>query len=150
MTSKPKAKDRRDAAVIAAEAAVSEKAAELVVARERVRQLEQEYATANEALQQARIAADSHLPRCRLVRINSRSGEEREIGPGVILRKTPGGLLIVRRVGAPSGEIKFKRSEYTGRYTDASKKSGFVYDRLGLRDVPPEFMSGATDGNVKA
>ncbi len=150
MTSKPKAKDRRDAAVIAAEAAVSEKEIDLTAARERVRQLEQEHSDALHALTQARIAADSALPRCRLVSVNWRSGEENGIGPAVILRKTPGGLLVARRIGDPSGEIKFKLNEFTGRYMDARKQSVFTYSRLGLRDVPPEFMSGATDGNVKA
>ena len=69
------------------------------------------------------------------------SGREKTYDPVVILRLTPGGLLVVRRVGANSElTLKFKWDEYALNYTQAESKlfSGSGYRKL--ENVPIEYM----------
>lgn len=126
--------------VVDAEKMAAEKAAELAAAKEVVRQLESEHADAVAAIRKAQEDADAALPQCRLVRIPWRSSKEEDVSRVVIVRKTPGGMLVVRRVGDPAGnKYKFKWAPYAGQYRQAEKRSSFISDSRALRDVPPEY-----------
>ena len=123
---------------IDAEAALAEKRKALADARSRVSFLEKELDDLHEAQLEARIKADSELPQCNMVRgfALGRTGER-----VVILRLTPGGLLVVRRVGASSElELKFMWDEYALNYTQAESNqfSGGAYRKLA--NVPIEFI----------
>jgi hypothetical protein len=129
--------------VIEAEAAVSAKAAEVTAAKETLKRLEAEHAAAYAAVRQAQTEADASLPQCRLVRVRRFGGNEEDCGRCVIVRRTPGGLLVVRSVGdADCGESKFKFSQHRGLYVQAEKTSRWS-DPRQLRDVPVEYMPSA-------
>jgi hypothetical protein len=135
-----KAKPTSDAVKLATEAAAA-KEAELNAAREDVKRLEAECREANAAIYRAQVEADAHLPSCRLVSIAWRSGREDDIGRVVILRKTPGGQLVVRRVGQASGtESKFKLNPHRLVYEAAEKSKSWISGTKELRDVPAEYM----------
>ena len=123
---------------IDAEAALAEKRQAVVDAKSRVECLEKELQELHELQHEARIKADSKLPQCAMVRgfALGRTGER-----VVILRLTPGGLLVVRRVGASRElELKFKWDEYALNYTQAESKmfSGGAYRKL--ENVPIEYI----------
>ena len=123
---------------IDAEAALAEKKQALADARSRVSFLEKELEELHEAQLEARIKTDSKLPQCNMVR---GFGREKTYDPVVIVRLTPGGLLVVRRVGESRElELKFKWDEYALNYTQAESNlfSGGAYRKL--ENVPIEFM----------
>ena len=129
--------------VIDAQAALATKTAEIAVAKDALKRLEQEHLTALLAVRQAQTEADASLPQCRLVRLRWRSNDEKDMGRVVILRRTPGGMLVVRHIGETDGyEYKFKWSGYT---PDSSRfrqinKVGYASDVSELRDVPSEYQ----------
>lgn len=126
--------------VIDAEAALTAKAAEVAATRETLKRLEAEHAECSHAVRNAMIQADAGLPQCRLVYMPWRGGAERDGERLVILRRTPGGMLIARRVGDASGcEFRFKLSEHAGKYRQAEKGS-WTSDTRELRDVPAEYL----------
>lgn len=117
------------------------KARELTAAKELVRKLELEYLEAREAIKHAQLAVDATLPQCRLVQVHWRSGKEADAGRVVIIRKTPGGQLVVRKAGeVTDSETKFKWREFSNKYVEAKKTSSFTSDQFELRDVPAEFL----------
>lgn len=127
--------------VTAAEEAANKKAAELAAARETVKRLEREHAESIAAVRKAHEDADALLPQCRMVIVHWRSGQEHDIGRVVILRKTPSGIVVVRRVGNPSdATYKFKWREHSSRYEQVEKNSWFSYNRRELRDVPSDYL----------
>ena len=127
--------------VSAAEEAVSSKAAELDAAHGEVDRLKREHGEAFAALSKAREDADASLPQCRMVRIVWRGNKAADAGMLVILRKTPTGMIVARRVGAPAGaEFRFKWSAHGQCFRDAAKHSSWLSDSLELRDVPTEYM----------
>lgn len=126
--------------VIEAEAALGAKAAEVTAAKETLKRLEAEHAAAYAAVRQAQTEADASLPQCGMVRVRRFGGKEEDCGRYVIVRRTPGGLLVVRRVGdADCGESKFKFSQHRGLYVQAEKTS-WSSDSRELRDVPAEYL----------
>lgn len=132
---------KKPKSVADAEAVVAVKVELLAAARDAVKQLEREHGEATAAVRQAQEAADATLPQCRLVRIPWRASKEEDIGRVVIVRKTPSGMLVARRVGDASGkEYKFKWAPYAGQYRQAEKRSSFTSDARGLRDVPAEYQ----------
>lgn len=134
-------KYKKTPAVIAAEAARDAKEKELAVSRERVQTLEREYSETLKSVTQAKIEADSALPQCRIVQISYRSSEKTTSSQSVILRRTPGGILVVRCVGNVSGtEYRFKWNDYTGKFHEAGKVRGFNCFRRELQDVPEEYI----------
>lgn len=138
---------KKHPSVMAAEALAEEKAKELAVERELVQQLEREHSEARVAVRQAQELVDASLPQCRLVQAHWRSGKEANAGRVVILRKTPGGMLVARRVGDYSGaEIKFKWQEHSAKFVDAKRQSSYVSDRLELRDVPDVYAGPTKAG----
>lgn len=146
MTSKEKTRAmKKHATVMAAEAVAEEKARELAVARELVKRLEQEHSEARIAVREAQLLVDASLPQCRLVQVHWRSGKEANAGRVVILRKTPGGMLVVRRVGDSfsGAEFKFKWLEHSGKYVDSRKQHAYLSDLLELRDVPEVYAGPA-------
>lgn len=127
-------------AVAAARQKAEAKKAEVEAAEVHLRQLRAEMGTALLAIEEARDADDAHLPQCRMVKVRWRSNGEEEIGRVAIVRKTPGGQLIVRRRGA---EYRFKWNPYGQEYAQAEKDVFFASDRRQLRDVPSEFLPAA-------
>jgi hypothetical protein len=129
--------------VIEAEAALSAKAAEAAAARDTLKRLEAEHGAAYAAVRQAQTEADVALPQCRMVLVRWRSGNEEDVGRVVIVRRTPGGMLVVRHVGAPAGhEYKFKWSEHSHKFRQA-ERGGYTSDTSELRDVPAEYQPSA-------
>ena len=123
---------------IDAEAALASKAQEVTSAKRRMECLEKEYDELLESQYQARIKTDSVLPQCSMTRGFGREKTDERV---VILRLTPGGLLVVRRVGANSElTLKFKWDEYALNYTQAESKmfSGGAYRKL--ENVPIEYI----------
>lgn len=131
----------KPAAVAAAEEAVTAKAAELAAANETVQRLEREYWECVAALRQAQTDADAALPQCDLVSVGWRSDKETPAGRMVILRRTPGGMLVTRRVGdAAAYEYRFKWSAHRGKYVQVEKQGSWVSDHRELRSVPAEYV----------
>lgn len=124
--------------VLDAEAALIAKAAEVAAAKETLKRLEAEHGAAHNAVRDAQTEADASLPQCRMVGV-SRDGAETGGAPYVILRRTPGGMLVVRRVGdASGGESKFKWAPHAQLFQQA--KPGWYRAVLELRDVPAEYL----------
>lgn len=134
---------KKHAAVALAEEAMKSKAKELADAKEAVQRLESEHANLRAAVRKAQEEADSTLPQCRLVMVKWRSNKEEDCGLVVILRKTPGGMLVVRRVGYTGYEYKFKFQDLLGKYTQAEKQTVWSSEQRELRDVPLEYMPPA-------
>lgn len=124
-------------AVVAARQAAEAKKAEVEAAELHLRQLRAEMGTALLAIEAAWDEADAHLPQCQMVKVRWRSGNEEPIGNAAIVRKTPGGQLVVRRRGA---EYRFKWNPYGVKFVQAEKETFFAADRRQLRDVPAEFL----------
>lgn len=127
-------------AVAAAKAITEAKRLELEAARENVKRLENEL---GESLREERVArenADSAMPQCRMVRTSRSSTQEADVCRVVILRQTPSGILVTRAVG-DTGEVeyKFKRSQYSGKFIQAERRSTFSFYQRELRDVPANF-----------
>lgn len=139
-------KPRTPSAVTEAQALVEAKIAELRAAQDTVRRVEKEHQDAMVALRGARTEADYALPRCRLVQIAWRSHEEQNIGQVVILRKTAGGMLVVRRVGDTEGELRFKWRASGAKFVEAKKFTSHTYSWFELRDVPTEYLPGTEGG----
>lgn len=126
--------------VIEAEANLSAKEAELIAAKEALRRIEVEYGAAYAAVRKAQTEADASLPQCNMVRVRHYSGKEEDCGRFAIVRRTPGGMLVVRRVGDSIGsESKFRISQHRAVYVQAEKVS-WSSDTRELRDVPPEYL----------
>lgn len=123
--------------VIVARQAAEAKKAEIEAAELHLRQLRAEMGTALLAIEAAQDEVDARLPQCRMVKVRWRSGTEEPIGNAAIVRKTPGGQLVVRRRGA---EHRFKWDAYGGKFVQAEKNTFFAADRRQLRDVPAEFL----------
>lgn len=123
--------------VIAARKAAEDKKAEIEALELHLRQLRAEMGTALLAINAAWDEADANLPQCRMVKVRWRSGTEEEIGRAAIVRKTPGGQLVVRLRGT---EYRFKWNKYGGQYGQAEKESFFGSDQRQLRDVPPDYL----------
>ena len=131
--------------VIDAEAVLSMKKAEVAAAKEALQRLEVEYGSAIAAVRQAQTDADATLPQCRMVRVRWHSGNEADSASVVILRRTPGGMLVVRRVGEPDGiECKFKWVEHSGKFRQA-EKNHYYSDIRELKDVPVEYLPSASE-----
>lgn len=135
---------KKQTPVAAAEDAVSTRAAELIAAKSEVERLNREHGEALEALRKARGDADASLPQCRLVRIHWRGEKPTDSGMLVILRKTPTGMIVARRVGEPAGsEYRFKWAAHGRCFRDAAKHGSWMSSSLELRDVPAEYMPGS-------
>ena len=130
---------KKPAAVVAAEAAEAEKKAAWDAAAAAAKQAEQDYYAACRASREARIAADADLPQCKMVDVRWRTDKAEEAGRVVILRKTPGGLLVVRRVGDAEGDFRFKWNKHRGIWQQAEKGS-YAFKTRELRDVPDQYM----------
>lgn len=123
--------------VISAETAANAKWTEFEAAKKAMNRLEKEWFQAQAVVRTAQTEADASLPQCRMVRVRRISRNEEDMGRVVILRRTPGGMLVVRYVGEPDGsEYKFKWEEYAGKFRQAEKGS----DTRELRDVPAEYQ----------
>jgi hypothetical protein len=131
------AKPKVSAEVAAAEAAEDAKRAAWVAAKEAAKQAEAAYSEARAVTRTARVRADDGLPRCDMVTRKWRDPIA-DRSPVAILRKTPGGMLVVRRPGSLD-ELRFKFSKFRGAYVEAVKAGSFR-DSRALENVPPEWM----------
>lgn len=129
---------KKQKTVIDAEVALSAKEADVAAAKEALKRAEDELSAAYAAVRQAQTDADAGLPQCRMVRVRWRSGKEEGGANYVIVRRTPGGMLVVRRVGG-GHELKFKWAEHSGKFWQA-EKAGLAMDTNELRDVPAEYL----------
>lgn len=142
-------KEKLPPEVAAAEAARSAKAQELASAQETVKRLERELAEAFGAVRAARVAADAGLPKCRMVILEWRTGRISSDCEVVIVRKTPTGVLVVRRVGEDVGHtfrFKVRVSVNEVRYVQAEKATTFLSSSRELRGVPKEFQPSKKGG----
>lgn len=128
-------------AVVKAEALVAALHAALLDAQAAVQRLSQEHVAARASLKAVVAEADLALPRCGMVLVSGLAGKARGAAvPMVILRRTPTGMLVVRRAGEPfSAELKFKWNKNTERFRPA-EATGYLRDARELRDVPVEYM----------
>lgn len=70
-----------------------------------------------------------------------RSGTEDGGYSVVIDRRTPGGMLVVRRAGDSGGrEYKFKWSEHAAKYQQTENRTYYDGVTRELRDVPAEYI----------
>lgn len=129
--------------VVAALEAQADRHAEMIAAESAAKSARDAYQAACYAVRKARQLADESLPQCMLVRSAWRRSRMEDAGRVVILRKTPGGLLVTRRV-AETVEMRFKFSPYSGVYIEKRKESTFLSGHYELRDVPPEWMPATT------
>lgn len=127
---------KKSDAVIAAEAEVASADEALRVARLAYDEAGKRCAQAAVGLRAAREMEDNDLPHCRMVKIFR--GEE-DVGSVVIVRQTPGGVLIVRRPGH-TNEQRFKFCRTDSRFKQADKWASFT-PHLELRDVPKQFIT---------
>jgi hypothetical protein len=119
------------------------KCAEFAAAKDVVERLKNDLPILAAALQSARLEADTCLPHCRMVLYDWQTGREDAGADYVIVRKTPGGMIVVRRAGDPSGtESKFRWDE--GRYRQAAKPPRWSRGVFELRDVPAEYLPAET------
>ena len=102
------------------------------------KQAAQAYCAARKAAREARVKADSALPQCSMVSVSWRSGNTQDAGRVVVLKITPSGTLVVRRVGDADGDYRFNFDKHTGRWTQA-ERTGYATSIRELRDVPAEF-----------
>ena len=131
---------KQDTEVLAAEQAEVDAKAAWQAAQAAAKQAEETYYAACRASREARIKADAALPQCRMVSVKWRTDRVEDAGRVVVLKKTPGGTLVVRRVGDATGDYRFKWNKYTGRWTQAGRV-GWTNDTRELRDVPAEYMT---------
>lgn len=125
--------------VLEAEASLAAKKAEVEAAQGVLNRLGNEVSAAHDALHEARIAADAPLPKCRIVYV--RGGKVADSISAVIVRKTPGGMLVVREVGAPLDRTsKYKWSKFALKYRHTEKVTYHFGTTRELRDVPAEYM----------
>jgi hypothetical protein len=131
---------KKSKTVIDAETALSAKTAEVAAAKETLKRLESELGMAYDAVRTAQTEADASMPQCRVVCINRYSGGEEDILRAVIVRRTPGGMLVVRQIGYLGGtEYKFKWLQHRALYTQAEKGSWSSNPRE-LRDVSAAYL----------
>lgn len=122
------------AAVAAAESAVA--AAESAVVARRA-----DLSATRAAYREALERADRGLPKCALVTLSYRTDKIASAAPMVILRRTPGGLLVVRHAGMRGSESRFEWSAMRGAYVEKRAHGrGFPMAAIELRDVPDEYM----------
>lgn len=127
--------------VIAAEAALAAKAAEVSAAKAAIQQLESEYRDAHDAVTAAQTEADAGLPQCRMVSVSRYTGKEDGGASYVIVRRTPAGRLVVRQVGnTKSATSTFAWDERANVYRLKSKNRLAMYV-IELRDVPAEYVA---------
>jgi hypothetical protein len=128
--------------VVEAENVLQTKKEEVFAAKDALQRLEIELKAAHQAVTEAQTEVDAELPQCRLIRMHWRDGKVVEERLVVITRSTPGGMLVVRDVGQPSGhEYKFKWLKEMGNFSQADKYS-FIEDHRELRDVPAQYLPG--------
>lgn len=120
--------------LVDAEAAFAAKKADFDAARLHMKRLEIELSESCAAVRKARADADASLPHCRMVRIRLYGGLESYGDKAVIVRRTPSGMLVVRRVG--------DADEYRFRWAAQAKKFRKVgnFFNIELRDVPAEYI----------
>lgn len=126
---------KKTAAVIEAEQAVAAKRQEILAAEDALKALRSQLDDAVSAVGAAMRAADADLPQVRIVSVGWRSGDVTNVDVGVIDRATPGGMLIVRRIGTTT-EYRFK----WGGSCFAEKGASWLDNRTELRDVPVEYL----------
>lgn len=133
---------KKPKAVLKAEAVARNKKAELDTAQDAIGRIQREWYAALAAVRDAQIEFDDTLPQCRYVRVCCRSGDTEDIGKVVIVRRTPGGKLVVRMVGDLSGkEIQLNWVGHAGAYIKVEK--GWTRETRELRDVPAEYLPSA-------
>ena len=125
--------------VLDAEAALAAKKAELSAAKDALALLVKETGAAYEAVTSAQTEADASLPQCSMVHVNRYTSREEGRAQYVILRRTPSGMLVVRRAGdAGAPQLRFKWAIWARVYRQVEKSYGS--GTTELRDVPAEYM----------
>lgn len=126
--------NKKDAEVLAAEKAEEEALIAWKAAESEALVAKQNYYAACRASQEARIKVDETLPQCKMV-IVGWMGNEKDDGRAAILKMTPSGQLVVRRVGNHDENYRFRLDKYTGSWRQVAR-----YATRELRDVPAEYL----------
>lgn len=129
--------NKKDAEVLAAEKAEEEALIAWKAAESEALVAKQNYYAACRASQEARIKVDETLPQCKMV-IVGWMGNEKDDGRAAILKMTPSGQLVVRRVGNHDENYRFRLDKYTGSWIQVARTSSFS-DKRKLLDVPAEY-----------
>lgn len=90
----------------------------------------------------AQLAIDDEMPQCRMVSVSWRTGKPCNEGVVmVIMRKTAGGMLVVRERGNDGAQQhKFKFAPHSGLYREHGKANSGSYYTRQLHDVPKDFL----------
>lgn len=94
-------------------------------------------AEARKAVEEARKEADGELLQGDMV-ITGRSSEEAD-GKAAVVRLTPTGQVVVRRVGSEGTEMRFGWNKYQGRI-EQQAKGRWDGGRRQLRNLPEAFV----------
>ena len=130
---------KKPKAVIEAEKARDEKLAEMKAAKQVVERLSSEYLAAINAVTAAQVEADSSLPQCELWSI-SRGGITVIASKQVIVRQTPTGILVLRRVGeSAEATTQYEFSKFSGVFRP-KKRISYLSVTYELRNVPAQFI----------
>ena len=132
---------KKPKSLIEAEKARDEKQAEMKAAEQVAGQLKVEYLAALNAVTAAQVDADSSLPQCELWSVSRHTGSASLSSKLVIVRQTPTGILIVRRVGEQSGATKqYEFSKYCEVFRPKKQSDYYSSASFELRNVPAQFI----------
>lgn len=126
-----------------AKEALKAKKAEMQAAKEALTRLEGEYFHAVGAVRKAQTKADELLPKCQMVSTTWRAARETDRSQVLILRRTPKGMLIVRRVGDADGsEFRFKWDDLNKVFRQSEKNLSTCIE---LHNVPSKYLPPAPE-----
>lgn len=125
--------------LLAAEKAVQAKRQEVDEATQALERIKLEHKAAVDALRAAWAEADKALPQCHMVTSSRMGVDTAEVK--VIVRKTPGGMLVVRSLGDHDGkEKRFKWATHLGRFLPVDRENPYSSASRYLIDVPAEYL----------
>jgi len=127
---------------------IAAKIAEVAAAKELLARLESEQKAAYADVRQAQHDADFSRDQCMVVRVQRGWGahKEDEMFRAVILRKTPGGMMVVREAGRTDGsEYKFKWCPHRSVYMEVEKGKYASILTNELREVPAAYLPMAPE-----
>lgn len=129
---------KKSPAVLQAEALVAQREQEMNAAESALKAAQVAWRDAIGAANEARIAADAHLPSCTIVWIRAFDGRTTRKARAVIVRQTAGGQLVARIPGVEA-EYRFKFNRWTNEFRQAEARNRIADCRV-LQDVPQQYL----------